>query len=286
MSSILRRIAFKFSKLRPGVVDATFIVGTGRSGTKFFAEFFSQLDSATLALHEPQPDLFDLGMGKFRESLSRKDIIREITKSRVEVLRNSAFKNNRYVESNPNCSLLLPEIKDAFPNAKFIIIIRNLDSYLTSAMNKNPIVSQPDIFFYGENDGRLRLRATDIDPHFCGWEELPRVQKIAWYWNFINTILVRYSIEHADQCLVVAFEDIFCECNEKRAETLSRILDFTDSKVDNELFAHLLQMSFTKVNETTNKVFEGMDQPNNSERQKIRQMTSEATTLIQGVFST
>ena len=43
-------------------MESVFFVSTGRTGTKFFARFFSTAYDNVLAYHEPTPDLFDLGL--------------------------------------------------------------------------------------------------------------------------------------------------------------------------------------------------------------------------------
>src|SRR5947209_3172171 len=102
-----------------------FIVSTGRTGTQFFESFFNSNFSDVLCLHEPAPDGFDIGIRKVREKPIAEEIVRYLRSSRAGVLSKVKKRHAKfYVESNPFFSLLIPELRKAFPTARFLWIVR------------------------------------------------------------------------------------------------------------------------------------------------------------------
>ncbi|MDF1673516.1 MAG: sulfotransferase domain-containing protein, partial [Vicingaceae bacterium] len=272
MSNILNKIKNRihyYRYLKTNNVNAVFIVSTGRTGTNFFESFFNQLNNYTHAVHEPQPDFFDLSMNKIRNNWSDNKIEKYITENRQKYLiQLSKYRTKRYVECNPFLPLLLPNIKNVFKKAQFIVITRDAKSYVKSALNKSPI-DNGKMFFYAENDGRLRLRALDYkdDAWFNEWETFSRMQKIAWFWNKTNLQLLNFYKNNKSVTLHVKFENIFSADLELKKKSISSILTFLKIKPDVTLMAKLLQTLNTKSNATQEEVYKGYDDWSSEEQQ-------------------
>ena len=202
-----------------------FIVSTGRTGTKFFETFFGAVTDEVHCLHEPWPDLFDLGVGLHRRELTEAKVLKELLKSRIPMLQETRTLGKRvYVESNPNASLLLPQIRRVFPNHRVVWITRDIKTYLPSAYNKSPDDSGT-MFFYANDDHRKRLSAEDVDsdPWRSEWPRLSRAERIAWWWQKCNSLLLEQS-ENDPRCLHLKFETIF-NADNGPAE-MAKMLDF------------------------------------------------------------
>jgi hypothetical protein len=187
-----------------------FIISTGRTGTKFFETFLGDVTDQVYCLHEPSPDLFDLGVGLYRGEIAEARVVKELLKSRIPMLRETRALGKRvYVESNPNASLLLPQIRQVFPNYRVVWLTRDIKTYLPSAYNKSPDDSGT-MFFYANDDHRKRLSAEDItsDPWRSEWPRLSRAERIAWWWQKCNSLLLEQT-GNDPRCLHLKFESIF-----------------------------------------------------------------------------
>jgi hypothetical protein len=264
-----------YQYLNPSKLDAVFVVSTGRTGTKFFETFFNNIDQHTLAVHEPQPDFFDLSMDKFREKKSRNRIPEYIFKRRDSYLRNfCAQRIKRYVECNPFLSLLLPEIKTVFKQAKFIVVTRQPETYVKSALNKSPL-DDGAFYFYGKKDKRTRLKASDIkgDPYQKDWETFSRMQKIAWYWSTCNEILMDFLKENESICLHVHFENLFTKDEAKKLETIHQMLSFLGIQLTEKQVQNLLALTNVKKNQTQELMFDGIESWSEEEKGQFYTLT-------------
>ncbi len=186
-----------------------FVVSTGRTGTKFLESFFGDVVGDVHCLHEPRPDLFETGVALHRGKLSEERAIRTLRKSRLPMLIETKKRGKAlYMESNPNASLLLPQIKKAFPHYRVLWITRDIETYLPSAYNKSPDDSG-SMFFYADDDHRKRLTAEDVanDPWHAAWKGFSRAERIAWWWQKCNSLLIDQT-KGDGRCLHVKFEDL------------------------------------------------------------------------------
>jgi hypothetical protein len=212
---LLSRIKEKIRLLQvnPSEAEVVFIISTGRTGTQFFERFFQSLFPDVLCFHEPQPDLFEIGMSKYR-SAGKNQIPELLRFQRLEQL--GTFRKEKkslYVESNPNAFCLVPEIRQAFPKVRFVRIVRDPRTYMTSAYSKSPTGDQLR-FFYGDNDGRKRLTPFDINDQkiMDKWAEFGRFERIAWFWNACNRIM-RDDLGDGKDYITLSFEKIFNKDN-------------------------------------------------------------------------
>jgi hypothetical protein len=202
-----------------------FIVSTGRTGTHFFESFFNCNFPDVPCLHEAKPDGFDIGIRKIREKLDTDKIVKYLRSSRVGILSRLKKRDAKlYVESNPFFSLLIPELRKAFPTSRFLWIVRNPKTYVVSAYNKSP-VGDNKMFFYAENDHRDRITAMDFpnDRWREDWPKFVRFQKVCWHWNKCNEILEKEFGNEGD-FLLMKFEELFSSANNGRG--ICKMLQF------------------------------------------------------------
>jgi hypothetical protein len=210
-----------------------FIVSTGRTGTHFLESFFNCNFPDALCLHEAKPDGFDIGIRKIRGKPNTEDIVNHLRSSRVGILSGLRKRNAKlYVESNPFFSLLIPELRKAFPTSRFLWIVRNPKTYVVSAYNYSPPGELQAIgqklateFFYAKNDHRDRITALDFpnDRWSGDWRKFDRFQRICWYWNKCNEILEQEFGNQGD-FLLMKFEELFSSENNYRG--IRKMLEF------------------------------------------------------------
>jgi len=177
-----------------------FVVSTGRTGTKFIANFFNQFDDI-FSKHEPDPDLLKLGNNYATNRVSATKAVKIFSSTRKIIL-NQLFKLNydRYLESNNRLYSLIPIIKQSIPNSKFIHIVRDGRDVVRSGMSRN---------YYESNDPFPRIKATDFpqDPWYSKWNKMSRFEKVCWWWQKKDNF-IRKSVQN-DYSITLKFENIF-----------------------------------------------------------------------------
>lgn len=199
--------------------DVVFIVSTGRTATKFFSGFFDRNFDTMLARHEPAPDLFDLGTGFIRGTYSGAAVNASLKYARYDIYK-ALEKDNvaTYVESNNNAALLLPVVKEVFPNLKVAFITRDPRSYLISSYSKvhgiKNNAQNTGYTLYGDRDPRNRLTAKDFAGDALGpsWDGLRRFEKLCWHWKTYNRLIQDFIEDSAADPrahIVLKYEDLF-----------------------------------------------------------------------------
>ncbi|MEW5857923.1 MAG: glycosyltransferase [Cyanobacteriota bacterium] len=176
-----------------------FIVSTGRSGTTTIAKTLS-LVNGCVCLHEPPPELIG------ESSAYRYGVIKgeEIKKILLKT-RNLTINNSIYGESNQTLSLIIPVLVEAFPEAKYIWLIRNGLDVVASTYQKQWYTGHSENHDHYEEcspieqawiDGRIEGdRCGDMSPD--EWSKLDRFGRCCWYWSYVNRIIEADLNEHA-----------------------------------------------------------------------------------------
>jgi hypothetical protein len=282
-NKISHKFVNKLKRFKPLNNEVIFIVSTGRTGTKFFESFLTNNFPNTFSVHEPNPDFFDIGIKKVREKIRKIDILEYIKKNRVWILEKSKLElKNMYFESNPFNSLILDELKEVFPKAKFILIYRNPKDYVKSALNKSPNSDPNSMMFYADNDGRKRITAKDYldDKYLHDWDNFNRIEKISWYWSKCNTELLKFENKNKDKTISLKYEDIFNEDILVRKECLIKFINFTNLEQVNLDIENVLNTMTSRENQTKEVLYEGYEMWNENEKQKFHEITNEVKNLL------
>lgn len=256
MKNIIYLIIWVYSKLvNWDKKQVILIISSGRTGTNFMAHWFASLSKDFYSVHEPSPDLFQLGIDKYR--YNKEISLSTFKRNRALTLyKFNTSKKKIYIESNPNLLLLLTEINELFQNVKIIFIKRDFQTYLLSAINKSPDNSNKN-YFYGESDSRLRLTAEDYnDQRFITeFKDFTREEKIAWWWKISNEIIDDYMKKNSNS-ICVGFEDLFQKNTKKTLSDIMGFLKLTNIKLTKK---HL-EFFKTKKNVNSIKIIENFDQ--------------------------
>ena len=170
-----------------------FIVSTGRSGTTTIAKTLS-LVNGCVCLHEPAPELI-LESSDFHYG----DLSSEMLKEILLDTRKPILDGSVYCESNQTLSLMIPVLKETFPEARYIWLMRNGLDVVASTYQKQWYTGHSENHERYEDcsliekawiDGRIRGdRCGDISP--TEWESLDRFGKCCWYWGYANRVIER-----------------------------------------------------------------------------------------------
>lgn len=159
-----------------------FIVSTGRSGTTTIARSFNQSPDCT-CLHEPNPRFIREAPLYHYGDLSGDKIAEVLKETRC-------WAGNRvYGESSHKLSFLLPILKEVFPGAKFIWLVRDGRQVVASSVARG--LYQP-IKERQESSEWRRYRLNGVRngeiKESC-WKEMSRFEKNCWRWTRINQII-------------------------------------------------------------------------------------------------
>jgi hypothetical protein len=242
----ISRFDTKLNKLNVG-----FIISTGRTGTNFFESFYNRNFTSLVCNHEPIPDLYRFGIEYHRNGMDRKAVIQNLKYYRASIISELFKRNiNTYIESNPFLSFVAPLLNEAFNTPKVLHIVRHPDTYIYSAINKDP--DNSGRLFMTTEDHRNRLNANDfeLDEHFNKWDKMNQFERVCWNWRFTNN----YVFDHLNgqkNYLLLKFEDIFFK---KIEESLRKMIDFFDiNELSRSDMQKLLDDFNIKVNNTAER---------------------------------
>ncbi len=244
--------------------EVVIVIGTGRTGTEFLAKIIADnYASQILSYHEPAPDLLNLSVEEKKNNLSEAEVINRIREYRIRYLMKAFFTRKVYFESNNNVSFLLPFITKAFPNIKLIYMIRNLDSFLVSEMNKRH--GKDKFLIYSESDRRERISPALLNQEYNNWPSATRERKIIWYWTECNRVINGFLHKNAPESLIIKFEELF---GQNGKSVLSAILKYIGVRnyesVDDAIFSQ-------KHNSSKHKEFKGTNELNPESQELVDQ---------------
>lgn len=194
--------------------DPVFILSTGRTGTKFFEDYFNQT-SESLCRHEPWPSrrfkfLSNLYLS---QKVSPRTVGRIYKRSRRKLFR--TLKGRSYIESSNFIFGCMSPLKEIYGEVRIIHIVRHPLSYASSHLGK------------GFWRGHKRLFAKYV-PY---WLERMEVEDrsdplhlLAARWNYVNAQIDSYG--RAYPYLRIRFEDLFSEESSTGSRTLNQIREF------------------------------------------------------------
>lgn len=165
-----------------------FVLAIGRSGTKFLAELLNKAPGAYV-VHEPVRDDFQAHQRAFHSEEEARNYIHRFRKKEI-YLRARNADIHTYGEVNGILRRHCLVLKEAFPNAKFIHLIRDGRDVVRSMMSRNTMKA--------EDPNTKFIYPKRRNPWTNKWPEMTRFEKLCWYWAVENRYL-RKQIEKAVQ---------------------------------------------------------------------------------------
>lgn len=236
-TKIKRKLCYSglFSNYCWNNINPSFIIGTGRMGTKFLAYFFNTCFKNTVSLHEPSPILFNTATDFLNNRISLKDAMKSYDIQRIEIcnsLNKKKIKN--YIESNHNLSDIIPVVNAFYDNVKFIYIIRNgvdvVRSYYSKLNPKNDDSIDKKLITKVITD-RINIYSNSISLFECACR----------IWVTRNQYIQEYLTNDID-CITIRFEDIF---NNKH-KGIYDIIDFLDLNDELKITKNEISQFFSK----------------------------------------
>lgn len=204
-------------------IEATFIVSTGRTGTKFFGEFFTKNFKNAYSVHEPGPDFLEQSVLYRQGKLDANSFAKQLKFHRSLICKKLYQENIPiYIESNNNITSSIGLIEKVFPKHKIIFVVRDPKSYMVSSFNKIHGAGPGGYRLFSDNDFRLRLTADMLpnDPYFGKWKDMTRFEKLCWHWVTYNEMILEHL--KTNKGLTLKFEDIFSD----DVSSIQKIIEF------------------------------------------------------------
>ena len=165
------------------------------------------------AFHENIPELIALSTRYAENQHLKKDVFRELSK----IFKNRFWdgeKNNILVISDHRLWNLVELLEDFFPNAIFIHLMRNPYNSIRSYMHRN-WYSQIESIEPTYSHAKHRIQGNKIGEFSDRkWRSLSRLEKCAWYWQFINlSIEMQLKTLMMENSYVIKLESIETDLN-------------------------------------------------------------------------
>lgn len=158
-----------------------FILSTGRCGSTTIASVLNQSSDA-VCIHEHQPKFIIEAPLYLYGELSHWYLTHTLKVTRPETI-----KGKQFGESNHNLSYMIPALKDVFPKAKFILLIRDGRTAVSSMFSRGWYTGSPELHEWDK--WRIRgdkLRCISADK----WMEMDPFEKICWHWSYKNSLII------------------------------------------------------------------------------------------------
>lgn len=200
---------------------STFILSTGRTGTKFLADLLSQLDDV-IALHEPKPSrILQAWSSAYAEGRVSDEYMRRVLVAK----RKRLFRDmdaSLYVESNHFIDGFVEHINELVQNPMIVHVVRDPRDFITSMINRG-------------NDTGWKLLVNKYVPYWAytapGYKRttMTPIEREACHWLGMNRLLSEYGKLH-DNYHLFAFEDLFR--SEKSLQDVFRTIGLDDDQIN------------------------------------------------------
>ncbi len=213
-------------------VRPCFVLSTGRAGTLLLTQLL-QLSPRISVAHQPRPELIRSSKLAYEQIKKQPDIFRETFKSaREEMLLDALSQDQVFVETNNRITFFAPIIRDVFPNAVFIHLVRHPGSFVRSGIRRQWYSDKHE-----HDIGRIVPQSGAMKE---SWHGLSQIEKIGWLWNETNQFIEETKTVLGKNFLFVKAEDLF-----KDVSVTQKIYEFIN--VDSPSVS-LLQKNLKPVN--------------------------------------
>jgi hypothetical protein len=153
-----------------------FILGFGRSGTAFMANFLNQARGAHV-FHEPVFEDFYAHARAHYNPKAAEWYLQGFRKKEIYA-RMRHIPSGIYGETNANLRCHANAIKVAFPGVQLFHLVRDGRDVVRSHMSRRTMTLR--------NPFSMSMHPTETDPWQARWHEMDRFARICWYWQEEN----------------------------------------------------------------------------------------------------
>jgi len=193
-----------------------FILAIGRSGTMFLSQLLNKSQNA-LVVHEKVRSDFRAYKEAFYSEKNAYKYFHKFRKKEI-FLRNMKEDIEVYGEVNSVLRRHCNAIKNGFPTAKIIHLIRDGTDVVRSMMSRQTMTNKD------KNTKNIAPKKGDL--WYNNWEEMTRFERLCWYWDIEN----RYLNKNVE--ILIKFEDILSSYEYFK----EKVLDFLGLNISKEIW--------------------------------------------------
>lgn len=218
-----------------------FVLSTGRCGTELLTKLF-ELNTGIKTYHQPIPELVYYSNYAYKNySRKHEELKTAVDTARYELIRDSFILEKKFIETNNRITFFAFQLAELYPNAQFIHLIRNPESFIKSGLGRD--------WYTGKNphdEGRIELNEPE-------WLNYSNTKKIAWLWNKTNQFIEAFKDTVSAERTITVFAEILF----KKAEESQRIFNFL--KIPSPDENKIKKLISKPVNPGTKKKIEFLD---------------------------
>lgn len=214
----LERLDYRLQRLKTHQVDQTptvsidqingdtldfaspcFVLSTGRCGTKWLTKLLG-LSDKVWANHSDYPELIRHSRLAYEQYEQEPRVFYEVIRATRDGFIIEAYKRGQvYLETNNRITFFAYAIRQAYPKAKFIHIVRHPGDFVRSGLSRNWYHGHP------HDVGRIvRPGPAEV------WQAMGDIERIAWLWNETNRYVEDFLARLPQQDYIqVKAEDMF-----------------------------------------------------------------------------
>ncbi len=195
-------------------VRPCFVLSTGRCGTMLLNKLLL-LSPNAFAVHRPEPELLRPSKFAYENIKNQPDVLAQIFKAcREELVFRAVQRDKVYIETNNRITFFGPVIRNVFPNAVFIHLVRHPADFVRSGMRRQ--------WYSGSHTHDVGRITPMTGPVKKAWVKLSRIEKIGWLWNETNAFIESFTAKlDNSQYVFVRAEELFGD-----AAVIEKIYDF------------------------------------------------------------
>lgn len=157
-----------------------FILAIGRSGTAFLADLLNQANGSAV-YHEPVDADRRAYPQAFHNSKKALEYVRSFRKKEMYLRAGDRMDITTYGEVNSWLRRHAQAIKESFPNATLIHLIRDGRHVVRSMMARKTMTPQ--------DKTTSKIYPSPADPWHVQWQNMDRFARLCWYWQVENAYL-------------------------------------------------------------------------------------------------
>jgi hypothetical protein len=205
-------------------VSPVFVLSTGRCGTKWLTELLRH-DPRMRVNHSDYPELIRHSRLAYERYEKEPRVFQEIIRAtRDGYILDAYNRSQTYVETNNRITFFACAIRDVYPNARYIHLVRHPGDFVRSGLNRG--------WYHGGRHDVGRIRHHDPEK----WKAMTDIEKVAWLWNETNQYIEDFfTTLESGQFLQVKAEDMW---NDSEATTV--ICEFVGAEVSRQAITAML----------------------------------------------
>lgn len=220
--ALLDRQALQLSGAIPDT-SPVFVLSTGRAGTMTLAHLLA-LSPRLRCAHEPSPRLLEasaLAAQPPSNCFDARFFEDAVRTARGRDVRRCRETGRAYVETNNRLTFLARALDQAFPDARFIHVLRRPASFVRSGIERGYYVDHPWDYVRARP---YLVPVRDAQPDEAAWQAFSQAERCAWLWRVTNAYAEEFMAERPPaRCLRLEAEALFAQ----DAQTIETLFQFT-----------------------------------------------------------